>query len=184
MNRIVTTLKNTAITKTVAVTSLYILFVILVNTLFLVVPPIHIFGVDLVLGELVVGAIYIVRDFAQREIGHYVFFAMIAAALISYVLADPTIALASLAAFSVGEIIDWLIFTFTKRPLSKRLLLSAGLSAPIDSWIFLHMTNHLATFDLILMTSAKIVGILVLWLSWKMHTRAKAIRPEESVQVG
>lgn len=158
------------------VTFIYIAFVVLVNTIFLVIAPIPFMGHELVVGEIVVGAIYVVRDFAQREIGHYVFIAMIAAALLSYLVADPTIALASLAAFSVGEVIDWAIFTFTKRPLSKRILLSAAVSAPIDSWIFLSMIGRLSLFELAFMSCMKILGVLILWASWKARQRRDAVQ--------
>lgn len=160
--------------KAFKVTSAYIFFVVLVNTLFLVVPPVPLLGQEIVLGEIVVGAIYIVRDFAQREIGHYVFIAMIAAALLSYFIADPTIALASLAAFSVGEFIDWAIFTFTRRPLSKRILWSAAISVPIDSWIFLKMIDHYSLFELVLMICMKMLGVLLLWWIWNRRQQSEA----------
>lgn len=171
---------NTTPWKAFKVTSAYILFVVLVNTLFLVVPPLKLLGQEIVLGEIVVGAIYVVRDFAQREIGHYVFIAMIAAALLSYYLADPTIALASLCAFSVGELVDWALFTFTRRPLVKRLFWSASLSAPIDSWIFLTMIGHMNNFEWGLMTLMKVLGVVALLALWR-YRRVSGPQPTPAI---
>ena len=64
--------------------ALYIGLIVLVNWLFTVVQPIDMGG-----GEmwppvaLIVGLIFIARDFAQRVIGHWVLVAMLIAAILS-----------------------------------------------------------------------------------------------------
>src|SRR5690348_7027339 len=98
----------------------YIVFIIFLNMVMVYCPPIHIFSYPISPGDAVVGFIYIVRDFTQREIKHYVFFAMLIGAGASYVLANHAIAIASVSAFIVGELVDWSVYTFTKRPLSQR----------------------------------------------------------------
>ncbi len=86
---------------------------------------------------IVTGFVLIFRDLAQREVGHYIFLPLLIGLAISYVMAPPLIALASAAAFGVSEVVDWAVFTFTRRPLSKRILWSCAASAPLDSAIFL-----------------------------------------------
>ncbi len=88
--------------------------------------------------SILVGLILVVRDFAQREIGHWVFVPFIIACAISYALSSPALAIASTASFAVSELVDWAVFTLTRRPLSKRILWSAGLAVPVDTAIFLY----------------------------------------------
>ena len=93
----------------------YIVLIVVVNYGFSVVPLIPFMGEMFPIMSLVVGLIFVSRDFAQREIGHRVILAMIVAAGISYVMADPFVAIASLAAFTFSELADWTIYTFTKK---------------------------------------------------------------------
>lgn len=141
----------------------YIAFIVFVNTMFALIPHVSLFGGSLSPADLFVGFIYLLRDFAQREIRHYVIIAMAVGSAISYFMASPTIALASVSAFVVGELIDWAIFTWTKRPLSKRLILSASVSAPFDSTVFLAMIARLDWLSFTVMTLGKLVGVFLLW---------------------
>ena len=61
----------------------YIILIIAVNYGFSVVPLVPIFGEMFPLMSLVVGLIFVARDFAQREIGHKVIIAMLIAAAFS-----------------------------------------------------------------------------------------------------
>jgi hypothetical protein len=92
--------------------------------------------------SLVVGLILVFRDFAQQEIGHFIFLPLAIGVGISFVMAPPQIALASGVAFLFGEGVDWLIFTFTHAPLSKRVLYSSFASVPVDSVIYLTGANQ------------------------------------------
>lgn len=150
----------------------YIVFIVVLNSLLVYLPHLNILGQAISIAEVFVGFIYIVRDFAQREIKHYVFVAMIIGGILSYALADKTIAIASVSAFIVGETIDWAVFTFTKRPLAKRLILSATLSAPVDSFIFLAVAGWLNWLSLTLMVIGKLVGVVILWWLWKLRASA------------
>ncbi|MCB1828196.1 MAG: hypothetical protein KDH94_07180, partial [Coxiellaceae bacterium] len=94
----------------------YIVFIVLVNWMFGSLPHFSLFGGSLSPADVMVGFIYLLRDFAQREIRHYVVIAMVVGSVISYFMASPEIALASVSAFVVGEMIDWAVFTWTKRP--------------------------------------------------------------------
>src|SRR5688500_7746168 len=101
----------------------YILLIIFINSLFSYSPTLLIFNQPFSPADITVGAIYIFRDFSQREIKHYVLLAMLVGGILSYLCAAKAIAFASIMAFFIAEIIDWLIFTLTKKPLSQRLLL-------------------------------------------------------------
>jgi hypothetical protein len=103
--------------------------------------------------SIVVGLILVVRDFAQREIGHWVFIPLLIGAGLSYILSDPILAIASALAFIIGESVDWAVYTFTKRPLSSRILISSAFSVPVDTAVFLYGWNmlnpgvaHISTF--------------------------------------
>tara|TARA_R110000822_G_scaffold65505_2_gene160285 strand:- start:75 stop:452 length:378 start_codon:yes stop_codon:yes gene_type:complete len=113
--------------------------------------------------SLAVGLIFVARDFAQREIGHKVIGAMIVAGAISYFMADPYVAIASVAAFAISEAADWGIYTFTKKPFKQRILLSSLVSTPLDSVVFLAIIGHLSFTGVVLMTLSKMVGAVVVW---------------------
>jgi queuosine precursor transporter len=145
----------------------YISCIVLLNALFVNLPGFQAFGDTLSAADIAVGMIYIVRDFAQREIQHYIIVAMIAGTAISYWLSDPTIAIASAGAFAVGECCDWAIFSFTNKPLSQRLLLSSIVSVPIDTVIFLALASRLSAASMTLMMLGKFAGIALLWAIWR-----------------
>ncbi len=145
-------------------TALYIVLIVAVNYGFSVVPLVELPGG----GKwppmtLVVGFIFVARDFAQKEIGHSVILAMLAAAAISYFMADPFIAVASLAAFLVSEFCDWAVYSFTKKPFHQRVLLSSALGTPVDSVIFLGIIGIASLEGVVLMTVSKMIGALVVW---------------------
>lgn len=153
----------------------YILFIVFINMLYLHMPMYTVFGSTFSAADVLVGVIYLVRDFAQREIKHYIFLAMLIAAILSYFLADKNVAIASVSAFVVGELIDWTIFTFTQKPLSKRLIWSALASSPFDSLVFLAISHHLSLVSFIMMTLGKLIGVLVLWGFWISRQRKSEV---------
>lgn len=152
-------------------TILYVAAVVAVNWGFSVVPLIPIGG-----GEmwpplsLVVGGILVLRDFAQREIGHKVWLAMLVGAVLSYLFADPFIAIASASAFIVAEAFDWAVFTFTKKPLAQRVLLSSVASAPIDSAVFLLFAGFFGWWGFVAMTVSKLLAAGVVWFLMKSRS--------------
>lgn len=89
------------------------------------------------LWSFVVGTVFVTRDYAQRAMGHWVLAFMAAAAVISWFMASPFVATASVAAFAASELIDWAVYTWTKRPFRDRMLISSHLSVPVDSAVFL-----------------------------------------------
>ena len=84
------------------------------------------------------GLVLVVRDFAQREIGHRVLYLLLIGTVLSYFMAAPEIAIASGVAFLISELIDWAIYTFTGKPLSQRIFYSSLLAAPIDTLLFFY----------------------------------------------
>lgn len=157
----------------------YITIILLLNTAFMTLPGVAAFGERFSMADPFVGVVYIVRDFAQREIKHYVIIAMFIGTVLSYLLADKMIALASVSAFASGEIIDWAIYSFTRKPLSQRLLWSSIISTPIDSFVFLYMAHRLSWLPFTVMTLGKIFGVIILWSLWKLkeiHSKQQSMR--------
>jgi len=144
----------------------YILSIVLVNIGFVFIAPIPLLGEMFPPMSLVVGAIFILRDFAQREIGHRVLGAMAVGAILSYFMADPFIAIASVVAFFISEIVDWAVYTYTKKPLGQRILLSSAIGTPIDSAVFLLILGFFSPLGFLLMTIAKMIAAVAIW--WKL----------------
>ena len=128
---------------------------------------------------IVTGLVLVVRDFAQREVGHYVLVAMAIALALTAVAAGPELALASGAAFAISELVDWALFTFTKYRLSTRVLLSSAIAAPLDTTIFLYgaemirpdqLTGPNVTMSII----GKMLGAIVIW--WIVRSRFEKAR--------
>jgi uncharacterized PurR-regulated membrane protein YhhQ (DUF165 family) len=154
-------------------TVIYIALVVLVNWAFTVVPLVQLPGGTMWPPvALLVGFVFVARDFAQREIGHYVLVAMAIGLAISYVMAGPQVAIASAAAFLVSELADWAVYSFTKRPLSERILYSSVLGTPIDSVVFLGMVGFLSVAGAVAMTASKLLGALIVW--WLVRRREVA----------
>ena len=144
-------------------TAFYIILIVLVNWGFTVVPLIPILGEMLPPMSLAVGLIFVLRDFAQREIGHKVIGAMLIGGLLSYFMADPFVAIASVTAFLISESADWAVYTWTKKPFAQRILISSIVSTPIDSAVFLAMIGHFSILAVVLMTISKMIGALIVW---------------------
>jgi len=117
----------------------YVLLIPFVNWSFTWAPNWTIVG-DVTFNPVTVitGLVLVFRDFAQRQIGHWILLAMGLALLLSVLLAGPQIALASGAAFAISELVDWALFTFTPFRMSTRIFLSSLLAAPVDTTVFLY----------------------------------------------
>lgn len=90
---------------------------------------------------IVTGLVLVVRDFAQREIKHWILAAMLVGLLLSSLTAWLTIVVASGVAFLISETSDWAVYTFTNKPLSERIWLSSLISAPIDQVVFIYLAS-------------------------------------------
>lgn len=150
---------------------LYVLTVLILNLGFSYVPMIETpMGLASPMA-VVAGLVFVVRDFAQRDSGHYVLIAMAFAGLLSFWLADPFVALASTTAFAVSEIGDWLIYTVTKKPFHKRVMLSSLISTPLDTAVFLGMISGLTFGTFVLMVGAKLVAAAIIFFWYRAPTR-------------
>jgi uncharacterized PurR-regulated membrane protein YhhQ (DUF165 family) len=130
---------------------------------------------------IVTGLVLVVRDFAQREVGHYVLIAMAIALLLTAWAAGPELALASGGAFAIAEIVDWALFTFTKYRLSTRVLLSSAIAAPLDTTIFLYgaemiRPDQLTGPNITMSILGKMVGAIVIW--WIIRRRFEEKSPK------
>lgn len=151
-------------------TALYIALIVAVNYGFSVVPLVELpGGVMWPPMSLLVGFVFVVRDFAQREIGHRVLLAMAVGVGLSYILADPYVAMWSAIAFLVSELADWAVYTFTKRPMSERVIYSSILSAPLDSAVFLIGLGIATPVGIAAMSASKLLGAIAVW--WMMKRR-------------
>jgi len=151
-------------------TALYIALIVAVNYAFSVVPLVELpDGTMWPPVALAVGFVFVVRDFAQREVGHKVLLAMLVGVAISYFMASPFVATASAAAFLLSELVDWAVYTYTKRPLSQRILYSSLLGAPVDSAVFLGLLSMLSPAGVVAMTASKLLGAFFVW--WIVRRR-------------
>jgi len=90
---------------------------------------------------VITGLVLVVRDFAQREIKHWIFGAMLIGLALSTLTAWPVIVVASGVAFLISETADWAVYTFSRRPLSQRIMISSTISAPIDQLLFIYLAS-------------------------------------------
>lgn len=128
--------------------------------------------------SLLVGSVLVLRDYAQRVWGHACLLLMAVAAVLSYVLGSPDVALASATAFAVSETVDWLVYTVTSRPFADRVLLSTAASAPVDTAVFL-LLAHLFTWPLMAIgVASKWTAGIVVWgmLRWRARPDAASAR--------
>lgn len=149
----------------------YIILIILLNTLFTFIPLVHALGTEISPMDWTVGIVYVLRDFAQRELHHKVIFAMLIGSILSYGLAGKTMAIASMSAFLIAECIDWGVYTFTRRSLSQRILWSASLSVPVDSSVFLMIIHQFNWLAVGIMSFAKLIGVFIVWYGWRTRER-------------
>lgn len=120
------------------------------------------------------GLVFILRDLVQTRFGHGALIAMLVALALSYITSEPAIALASATAFAVSELIDWLVFSITRRPLHDRLWLSSALSIPVDTFIFFGMIGALTPAVVGTALASKFAGVTAVWLImvWRLRKRA------------
>jgi uncharacterized PurR-regulated membrane protein YhhQ (DUF165 family) len=142
----------------------YIVAIVIANLGFSYLPMIPLPGGEMLAPmSFLVGFIFVIRDFSQREIGHKVLGAMAVGGLLSYYMADPFVAYASVVAFMISESVDWGVYTFTNKPLKQRVLLSSLIGTPIDSAIFMSILGFFSWYGLLIMFISKMVGALIVW---------------------
>lgn len=107
----------------------YVASVVVVNVLWGVVPWV---------GSFIVGFCFLFRDGSQDELGARVLWATAAGVLLSYLMASPGVALASAAAFAIGEGTDFLMCRWLRdQPLRSRMLITQPVNVAMDTSVFL-----------------------------------------------
>ncbi len=155
----------------------YMAFIVLVNWLF--VPEQLIEGVTqwttnswlgtFYLANIVVGFVFVLRDYAQREVGHTILVFTALAMIPVYLFAGPGLAVASLVAFALSETMDWAVYSFTKRPLQNRILLSSMLAVPVDTLAFQHLAGYLTPAAFVTEVASKAIGVAIVWYLLKLR---------------
>lgn len=109
-------------------------------------------GLAVTAGTFAAGAALILRDGVDvNGSRRWVLTAILAGALLSYLVADPFIALASGIAFLVSEIVDWSTFRpIRRRSLPLAVLVSSVVAAPVDTVLFLHIAGFPVTWQAVL----------------------------------
>lgn len=145
--------------------ALYVAIIVTVNVLFGWSPA------WTLVANVIVGLGFIVRDFAQRDIGRRVLLATALGVAISY-WAAPTwkIALASAVAFALSEVADYLVVAaLHRRPMWERVAWSHLVTVPLDSALFLGglalgAVAPWAWFGFGLMVALKFGALLILFV--------------------
>tara|TARA_R100000808_G_C2140435_1_gene148263 strand:- start:782 stop:1270 length:489 start_codon:yes stop_codon:yes gene_type:complete len=154
----------------------YVAGVAVVNVAFVHLPHISLgdHGI-LPIATFLVGVIFVLRDFAQRSAGHWVLAAMVAGIVLSYVMAGPMVALASGVAFAVSELADYVVYTWTKRPLRDRILLSSAVGTPLDTVVFLGLLPFDAALNVVAvltMIAVKMIGALAVYFALSVRSHS------------
>lgn len=118
-------------------------------------------------GVLAIGAALVLRDLVQRMLGvRMAAAAIVVGSVLSFALADPTIALASAAAFLLSELADLAVYTpLARRRLALAVALSGLAGAGVDSALFLWLA--FGSLDLM---AGQVIGklyasaVFALWL--------------------
>jgi len=117
------------------------------------------FGLTAPSGVLMIGLALVLRDFVHDTLGaKWALGAILVGALLSYFLADPFIAVASLVAFAVSELSDFAVYApLRKRSRSMAILASGIVGSIVDSALFLYLA-----FGSLAYVEGQIVGKLAM----------------------
>lgn len=160
---------------------LYIASVVGVNVGFSLVPMIETPVGLLSPMAVIVGFTFVFRDYAQRTAGHWVLAAMVIATGLSFLLANPFVALASAVAFGVSELADYLLYTLTRLPFHKRVLWSSAISTPIDTLVFLFGINGFTIGTFVLMVISKMIAAVIIYALYESKTVAEPLVDTDGV---
>jgi|HigsolmetaAR203D_1030402.scaffolds.fasta_scaffold03056_9 Uncharacterized conserved protein len=121
---------------------LYLLSIVSANVVTAALTPLSFGPLVVPAGTLIVGLIFVLRDFVQQAIGRGRTYAVIAVAMVvsavsSYLLGDTLwIVGASALTFALSESTDTEIFSRLRLPMSTRILYSGLIGGVLDSVIF------------------------------------------------
>lgn len=123
-------------------------------------------GLTATAGTYLAGLALLVRDVAQREGGPlYVLILIALGAALSYLVADPRIAFASLCAFAISETADMIVYTpLAAKGWNRAVLASNAVGAFLDSWIFLSIAGFPHTWSAVSTQWVVKMGVTVITL--------------------
>jgi uncharacterized PurR-regulated membrane protein YhhQ (DUF165 family) len=90
-------------------------------------------------------------------------------------MVDPAIAIASITAFILSEMADWGVFSFLRRPLSQRILISSLIAIPLDTLAFQYLAGYLTPAAFATEIASKALGVLLVWYLLRMRDRKTAL---------
>jgi uncharacterized PurR-regulated membrane protein YhhQ (DUF165 family) len=140
----------------------YLGSIVLVNAMFIYLPPFMLAGQMMTWGSFVVGFTFIIRDFGQRAIGHRILWATLAGTIITAFM-SAQLALASGVAFLISELADWAVFSRWKGSFRSRVVMSSLVGAPIDSALFMLLAGFFSPLGVVVMTASKLLALSFVW---------------------
>ena len=125
-------------------------------------------------GVVWIGLAFVLRDLAQLLTNRYLILVAIAVGVIlSAVLADAGLAVASGVAFGVSELLDWSIYTpLAARRFMAAVAVSSFAGALLDSWLFLELAFDSPRGWWQLATAKVVIVSAALPLAWWIRFRA------------
>ena len=96
------------------------------------------FGLKAPAGVYLIGVALVLRDYVQWSLGKaWMLLALTIGGALSFLVADPHLAIASAAAFTFSELADFALFTWVAPLWARAVALGGAIGAVIDSAIFL-----------------------------------------------
>ena len=152
----------------------YIALIVGVNYALAVTPLVQLPNGDLwPPASLIVGFVFVVRDFAQRRVGHHILWAMLAGCVVSWHMATPQLAVASAV---VSPSANWA----TGPPFTSRASLFPAhpgfrsLGAPLDSLVFLLFLGLATPWSIGIMSLSKLAGSFLVFFLVRRRERREA----------
>lgn len=136
------------------------------------------FGMTAPSGVLMVGAALVLRDQVQEHLGtQWSLIAILIGAVLSYLLADPFIAIASILAFGVSELVDFFAYTKVRQKSRELAIAVSGLVGAIfDSIVFLYIAfGSLAYIEgqIFGKLAISILAAGILWVIKNGHSKSR-----------
>lgn len=139
---------------------IYLVAIVLVNYIFAHTTPLETPFGFLPPATFVVGVVFCLRDFVQRRYGHKCLLFMLAGCGLSFWMASPVVATASLTAFICAELADWGIYTAIKTEFHRRVLFSSLIGTLVDTVVFLPMLNLFSWGAVLVMYLSKMTAAI------------------------
>jgi uncharacterized PurR-regulated membrane protein YhhQ (DUF165 family) len=64
---------------------------------------------------------------------------------------------------------DWAIYSFTKRPLQSRILVSSLVAVPLDTFAFQYLAGYLTPAAFTTEVLSKALGVAIVWYLLKLR---------------